>query len=240
MDRFLEWSFLYFSEGTVDDRVSGVTCLQEREIEDLVRGKLSSSVERRCQAHLLWCQSCQNRVEEEADFAQATRSAAVLLQQQEAEAAKGSKSQAVGLKRVLDSLRNLFSTRVSMRWAAVGVSAGVLIAMASLLPLRRGTTAGQEVDLRSERGSAVPVAVDSAAGANIRLRIDVTDVVPSPAFNVAVVDAGGRAVETNTASATAGSLNVALHAKLTPGRYWVRLSATDGRLLREYALRVRP
>ena len=239
MVRFLEWPFIYFSEGTVEDRVSGVTCLQEREIEDLVRGKLSSGAERRCQAHLLWCQLCQNKVEEEADFARATRSAAILLQQQESEAAKGSRSHAVRLQRVLDSFRNFFSARFSMRWAAVAVSAVVLIAMVSLLPLRRGTE-GEHVVLRSERGSAVPVAVESATGANIRLQIDVSDVAPAPVFNVAIVDAEGRAVETNTASATAGRLNVALHAKLTPGRYWIRLSTTDGPLLREYALRVKP
>lgn len=239
MVRILQWPFIYFSEATVGDRVSGVNCLQEHEIENLVRGKLNSDAEQRCQAHLLWCQSCQNRVEEEAEFARATRNAAAQLQQREAEAAKRSKSVPDVLRRVAGSLGDLFNTRFPMRWAAVAVSAGVLVAMVGLLRLPRDIE-GADVLLRSERGSAVPVAVESAASAKVRLRIDASDVSPSPAFQVVVVDAGGRAVETRTASAIAGSVNVTLHGKLTPGRYWVRLSAPDGRLLREYALRVRP
>jgi methionine-rich copper-binding protein CopC len=239
MVRFLNSPVLYFSEAIVKDRVSGGSCLHEREIEDLVRGTSSAAAERRCRAHLLWCLPCQNRVEEEAEFAQATRSAAVLLQEQEAEAATPSKAEAGAFQRVMDQLRKWFSPRFPMRWAAVAVSAGVLITMAGLLPLQQSSVAG-EVVLRSERGSALPVALDSAASANVRLRIDVSDVVPYPAFNLAVVDANGRTVETTTTSAKAGSVRVALHRKLTPGRYWVRLSAPDGRLLREYALSARP
>jgi anti-sigma factor RsiW len=239
MVRFLEWPLIYFSEATVENRVSGGSCLQEGEIEDLVRGKLSAEAEGRCQSHLLWCQSCQNKVEEEAEFALATRSAAVLLEEKEAEAAKQAEAQAGGLKRVMDSLREWIGPRFPVRWAAVAVSASVLIAMAGLLPLRRGLETG-EIVLRSERGSALPVAVESAASANARLRIDVSDVVPYPAFNVAVADAEGRIVETSTTSAKAGSVSVILHAKLTPGRYWIRLSAPDGRLLREYALSAKP
>jgi hypothetical protein len=238
MVRFLEWPFIYFSEAIVEDRVPGGSCLHEREIENLVRGKLSAEAERHCQAHLLWCQSCQNKVEEEAEFVRATRSAAVLLKEREAEAAKRNEAQAGALQRVMGSLQNWFSPHFTARWAAVAVSVGVLITMAGLLPLRRGLET-EEVVLRSERGSALPVTVQSAA-ANVRLRIDVSDVEPYPAFKMALVDAGGRTVETRTTSAKAGSVSVALHAKLTPGRYWLRLSAPDGRLLREYALSARP
>lgn len=88
MVRCTLWPFIYFSEATVEDRVSAASCLQEHEIEDLVRGKMSPDVEKQCQAHLLWCQSCQTRLEEEAAFAEATRRAAALLAQDEAEAAK--------------------------------------------------------------------------------------------------------------------------------------------------------
>ena len=222
----------------MEDQFSGVSCLQEREIEDLVRGSLDLDAERRCQAHLMWCQACQNKVEEEAEFAQATRSAAIILQHDEAEAEKRERHPAGKISRIVDTLRVFFSTRFSMRWVVVAASAGVLVAMAGLLPLRRGIE-GQDVVLRSERGSAVPVEVDGAVSASVRLRIDVSDVAPAPAFKVTIVDAAGRTVETRTASATAGNLTLALHGKLAPGRYWVRLSAPEGRLLREYALRVR-
>jgi hypothetical protein len=239
MVRFLEWPFIYFSEATVEDRISGGSCLEEREIENLVRGKLSAEAKRRCQAHLLWCPSCQNKVEEEAEFAQATRSAAADLKQEEAEAAQRGKSRAGTLQRTMDLLREWFGPPFHKRWAVAAVSAGVVLAVVGLFPLRRGTVV-EDVVLRSERGSVVPAAVESAASANARLRIDVSDVAPYPAYRVAVVDAEGRTVEARTGSATAGNVIVALHAKLTPGRYWIRLSAPDGRLLREYALSVQP
>jgi anti-sigma factor RsiW len=239
MVRFLEWPFIYFSEAIVEDRVSGGSCLEEREIENLVRGKLNAEAKRRCQAHLLWCASCQNKVEEEAEFARAIRSAAEELKQEEAEAGKRGKSRAGTLRRTMGLLREWFGQPFYKRWAVVAVSAGVLIAIVGLFPLRRGTE-GEDVVLRSERGSVIPASVESAASAHARLRIDVSDVAPYPAYQVAVVDADGRTVEARTESATAGKVVAALHAKLMPGRYWIRLSAPDGRLLREYALRVRP
>lgn len=228
-----------FLEATVDDRVPGDRCLEEREIEDLVRGKLNSEAGRRCEAHLLWCPSCQDRVEEEAEFAQATHDAASLLQQQAAEDAKKGKSPASGPRRLTETLRKLFSVPLSLRWAAVAVSTGVFIAIVGLLPLHH-SAGGEEISLRSERGSSVPAVVENAASANVRLRIDVSDVAPARVFQVSVVDEMGRTVETRSARATAGSVSVALQKKLPPGRCWVRLSAADGRLLREYALRVRP
>jgi ribulose 1,5-bisphosphate synthetase/thiazole synthase len=139
----------------------------------------------------------------------------------------------------MDLLREWFGPPFHKRWAVAALSAGVLLAVAGLFPLRRGTVV-EDVVLRSERGSVIPVAVESAASANARLRIDVSDVAPYPAYQVAVVDAEGRTVVARTGSAEAGNVTATLHTKLTPGRYWVRLSAPDGRLLREYALSVQP
>jgi hypothetical protein len=81
--------------------------------------------------------------------------------------------------------------------------------------------------------------VEGAASANLRLRIDVSDVAPSQAYSVTVVHALGQTIETSKVSAAGGIADVTLHRKLQPGGYWIRLSAPDGRLLREYALRVR-
>jgi hypothetical protein len=242
MVRFLEWPFIYFSEATVEDRVTGTSCLKESEIEDLARGKLSGEVERRCLAHLLWCQSCQQKVDEETEFARATRSAAVVLERKAAGQWQGTG----WFQRIFDQVRDRvrdwfcdsFRAPVRTRWMAVALSVCVLTAVAVLLPLRRNPE-GELVVLRSERGSAVPATVEGSAGANLRLRIDVSDVAPSPAYSVTVVDALGQTIETSAVSATGGTANVTLHRQLPPGGYWVRLCAPDGRLLREYALRVR-
>lgn len=83
---------IYLSEATVEERVSAVNCLQEREIEDFVRGKLSPDEEKLCQAHFLWCQSCQIRMEEESAFANATSKAAAELALDETATARRTKS----------------------------------------------------------------------------------------------------------------------------------------------------
>jgi hypothetical protein len=241
MVRFLEWPYFFLSEATVEDRVSGTSCLTECEIEDLTRGKLSHDNEQRCLAHLLWCDSCQQRVNEEVEFAQAVRAAATLLEQQESAVAPQSQPAGWlqrGSDRFRDWFRDLSAARFPSRWTAVALSVCALTVMAVLVPLRRAS----EVDvvvLRSERGSAVAATVESDTGASLRLRIDVSDVVPYTAYTVTVVDAMGRTIETSAVSATLGSASITLHRHLAAGGYWIRLSAPDGRLLREYALRVR-
>jgi hypothetical protein len=238
MVRFLEWPFIYFSEATVDDRGTGTSCLKESEIEDLARGKLSGETERRCLAHLLWCQSCQLKVDQETEFARATRGAAVVLERKAAGQRQASGGFRRAFERVRDWFRESFRAPARKRWAACTLSVCVLAAVAVMLPMRRGPE-GETVLLRSERGSALPATVEGAASANLRLRIDVSDVAPSQAYSVTVVHALGQTIETSKVSAAGGIADVTLHRKLQPGGYWIRLSAPDGRLLREYALRVR-
>lgn len=238
MVRFFEWPLIYFAEATMEDRVPGMSCLKESEIEDLVRGKLSGETERRCLTHLLWCRSCQKLVDEETEFARATRSAAVLLEQQERTRVER-RPRAGWLRHVLDRFWNSFRASLRARWAVALLSVCALIFGVSLLPLRRAPQ-GTEVVLRSERGSATPTMAESAGRGHLRLRIDVSDVIPYPSYNVTVVDAVGQIVETNSVNPVAGNANVMLRRQLPPGGYWVRLAAPDGRLLREYALRVQP
>jgi|GEM_PF-1121060 len=241
MVRALEWSFFYFiSEAKVADRVAGTICLTESEVEDFVLGKLSGEAEQRCLAHLLWCQSCQRRVDEEADFAHAARNAAAVLEQKQRTAAERAPDGS-WVHHAADAIRGWFRLALraptGVRWATAALSLGAVFGIALLLPFHRGAE-GALVALRSERGSALPVAVNGPAAAGLRLRIDVSDVAPFPAYSVAVVDATGQMVEQFTASAAGGSVNVTLHRPLAPGRYWIRLSGPAG-LLREYALLVR-
>ncbi len=238
MVRFFEWPWIYFSEATVEDRKSGINCLKESEIEDLVRGKLSEDAERRCLVHLLWCQSCQHQVNEEDEFARATRSAAVLLQRKEKAAAER-RPRAGRLGRVFDWISNAFGAPLHARWAAAALSVCALTFVAFMLPLWRVSEVN-EVLLRSERGSTAPATAESVVGGHLRLRIDVADVVPYASYSVTVVDAVGETLETISVNPAAGSANVTLQRQLPPGSYWVRLAAPDGRLLREYALRIRP
>jgi type II secretory pathway component PulM len=118
--------------------------------------------------------------------------------------------------------------------AAVALCAGTFVFFVS--PSRHAGESA-EVLLRSERGSAAPV---MTTGRHVRLRIDVTDVEPAAAFTVTVAGATGETVARTTARADAGAVKVSFDRALPPGSYWVRLATPEGRLLREYALRVQP
>ncbi len=239
MVRILHWPRINRLEATVEDRVSGVTCLEECEIEALVRHRLTPDAEQHCQAHLMWCRTCQLRVEEEFEFSEATRNAATVLQQREAQPVPQVEAPGARTRGTVAGFLNWFSAPLPMRWAAIAVSVGLLIGLVGRWPLQR-SAGSAEIVLRSERGSAVPVAVENAASAKIRLRINASDLSPATAFQVAVVDELGHPIEAKAAKAISGSVSLELRTKLSPGQYWVRLSAPEGRLLREYALRVRP
>ena len=99
MVRFLACSFFDRSEARVTERQRGSECLKEREIDDLIFGRLRGEDQERCLAHLLWCGECQERVEEEREFAQVTRDAAKLLDQQESAARGVARGRAEGLGR---------------------------------------------------------------------------------------------------------------------------------------------
>ena len=209
-------------------------CLKEREIDDLNFGRLSSDVEQRCLTHLLWCGECQDRVEEEQEFARATRNAAILLEQKKL-AARGTAGHADSRTQ---RLAGWCGALLSTRWAAVAASACVLVALGIYVPLHRAADGGAEVLLRSERGIANPATVESAASGHLRLRIDISDVASFSSYSIALGDSAGRALETRTVAAAGGSVSFPVERSLARARYWIRLSAPDGQLLREYALQV--
>jgi hypothetical protein len=120
----------------------------------------------------------------------------------------------------------------------VAAAACVLVALGIYVPWHGAADGGSEVLLRSERGSATPATVESAAGGHLRLRIDISDVAPISRYRIALVDRAGRILETKTVAASGGSVSFAVEQSLEISRYWIRLSAPDGQLLREYALQV--
>jgi hypothetical protein len=210
--------------------------LKEREIEDFVRKKLSVEVEERCLAHLLWCGDCQDKVVEEAEFAAATRQALARLERDVPgyETARSG----FGWGRQLAQLWQALPVPRRWGWAAVPVC--LTLGAALLVPPQNYSTGTySEAVLRSERGSVTTATVDGAAGAHLRLRIDLSDVPVLAGYRVTIVDATGRTVESRAVRAEAGAITLEAQRQLTPERYWVRLSAQDGHLLREYALRVR-
>jgi hypothetical protein len=233
MDRFLACSFVGSSEARVEESERGLDCLKEREIDELIFGRLASNDKQRCLTHLLWCGQCQTRVEGEREFARATRDAAMLLEQEEL-AARG-RASAVSWRQHLTAW---FGSPFSTRWATVAAAACVLVALGIYGPWHSAANGGSEVLLQSERGNATPATVESAAGGHLRLRIDISDVAPFSRYRIALVDPAGRVLETKTVAASGGSVSFPVEQSLERARYWIRLSTLDGELLREYALQV--
>jgi hypothetical protein len=234
MDRFLACSFFDCSEARVAEWKRGSECLKEREIDDLIFVRLASDDELRCLAHLLCCGPCQERVEAEREFARATRNAAILLQQEELATASVAPKTASWAQR----LAGWFGAPFSTPWAAVAASVCVLVALGIYLPLHRAADGGTEVLLQSERGIPTPATVESAASGHLRLRIDISDVSPLSSYHLALVDSLGRVLESKTVAPTGASVSLPVERSLARARYWIRLSAPDGQLLREYALQV--
>lgn len=217
----------------MEESERGLDCLKEREIDELIFDRLSSNDKQRCLTHLLWCGACQERVEEEREFARATRDAALLVERKES-AARGAASALSWRQRLAGWLGAPFS----IRWAAVAAAACVLVALGIYVPRHGAADGGSEVLLRSERGSAIPATVESAAAGRLRLRIDISDVASFSRYNIALVDPVGRVLETKKVAASGGSVSFPVEHSLESSRYWIRLSAPDGQLLREYALQV--
>jgi len=235
MTRFLAFALDTRSEARVEDQKPNQECLTEREIDDLIFGRLPSGVRPRCLAHLIWCGNCQERVEEEREFAQATRKAAMLLERETPVACGAGFEAGWWVQR----LAAWVGGSPSSRWTALAASACMLLALGVFWTGHRSVDSRRDVWLRSERGIVAPAPAESPASGHLRLRIDTTDVAPFGSYTVAVVDAAGRELETKAVAVSGGSLSFGVEHALAPGRYWIRLSAPDGRLLREYALQVR-
>jgi hypothetical protein len=209
-------------------------CLDDREIDDLILGRIPGDDAQRCLAHLLWCGQCQARVEEEREFAIAIRAAANILEKETLATRNGAAVAGWG-QRLAEWLGAPFSTR----WVVVAASACVMLALGIYAPLRYAGPGAAEVLLHSERGVATPATVEASVSGHLRLLIDVTDVVPSASYSAILVDADGRELEKQTVAPSGGIVSLPVGRSLAPARYWIRLSTPDGPLLREYALLVR-
>jgi hypothetical protein len=206
--------------------------LTEFEVDGFALRRLSTGALDGCLGHLLWCKGCQDKVNEELEFAQASREAALLL-------ANDSSFRSRRWPKWLDSAIKRWSGWLNWpsgyRWMPVAMAACLAIGFAILRPMAspRGEV---EVALRSERGTP-PAAIHGAAGARVRLRIDVRDVVTAPRYRVALVNENGAQLESAVVAPKEGELVERLQHALPAGSYWVRLSLEDGQLLREYPLR---
>lgn len=224
----LYWNEDDFQEGLLTRR-SPEQCLSDQEIEDFLFQRLSGVSREAAEEHLLFCEACQRRVEEEEKLMEAAREAAGRLQL-DSILEQGSAAEAPG------GAHRAFRPP---KWAMAAALAAVLIGGTATLKLwqQPGTT---EVFLRAER-SAAPAEGDSPlAGQPLLLSADLRGLPPLPSFRWSVVDLTGAVVASGQVETEQETARIPLERGLPAGRYWVRIQDPEsGILLREFGLQIR-
>ncbi len=181
----------------------------EDTLEEYAFGRLAEKDAAPFEEHLLLCVACQDRLREMDEYIRLMKTAV-----------------SVGPRRAITGWRIWIGAAALCASAAL-----VLIMMFPLSPARQPVP----VNLIAFRGG-VEMA-HATAGRRLDLTIDLSDVSPSAAYRVQVVDAAGREEWSGSAAPSGGKLMVHVSKPLEPGVHWVRLSSGGGELLREFGLR---
>lgn len=211
-------------------RRSSEHCLSAEEVENYLFNRLSGVTREAVEEHLLVCESCRSRVEEEERFMEAARGAAEkfetesLRRQIEGPAASGASQH---------------WSRRPLHWMAMAATAAVLLIGGSLTYRMLHPEPALEVSLRAER-SGIEGAQEPVAGQKLLLSADLRGLPPLPQYRWSIVDSLGVPVAGGTIEARGESGRIELARGLPAGMYWVRLLDPDsGVLLREFGLVVR-
>ncbi len=199
----------------------------EDALELYVMDRLGEEEQARLEEHLLLCEECRGRVQETEDYVRAMQTALRELElensgSQAAEKASEDRARSSSLRRLV--------------WAGplAAVAAAILLVF---LPGSQPGAAAVELWLTAYRSQ---IAVETKAPENrtLVLHLDVEGLVPSPSYDVQVVDAEGDLRFSSAAKASDARLTVTLPGGLPAGRYWVRVYRPGEREtpLREFGL----
>lgn len=216
-------------EGLLTRRSSG-HCLSEQEVEDFLFQRLSGVSREAVEEHLLFCETCRKRVEEEESFLEAVRGASERL---ELEAIAGP---AGGIAAEGEARRRSWRPM----WAMAAAAAVVFVAGTVSLRVFRpsGVT---EVALRIERTAEASLEGAVPEGESLLLRADLQGLPPLSSLRWVVVDRSGRPVAEGSVAPEQETAEILLPRGLSAGLYWLRIQDPEtGMLLREYGLHVRP
>lgn len=185
-------------------------------------GTLAEPALAELEEHLLICAHCQQRLADTYAYVAAMRSAAGGLDQR-------------------DESRKMFWTRASglltfrrLGWAMAII--GLVLAGTALRLFLSPSQSRQPVAilLETSRGSELQRA---PAGRPLDLSLDVRGLPAFPNYQMEMVDAGGRVLDTS-AVGMQGKLTTRISKRLRPGSYFIRLYAPSRELLREYGLQI--
>ena len=188
----------------------------EEALEEYAFNRLSEKESAPLEEHLLLCQVCQERLAETDEYIGLMKLAARELQA----------APMAGRRRGL--LERGF---VWAGAAAAACAVGILLFVPHV-PAENP----QRVELLAFRGGEE--ISHATAGHRVSVAIDVSDLSPSAAYRLEVVDATGREEWRGKGVASGGTLSLEISRSLSRGVHWVRLSSARGELLREFGLRI--
>lgn len=195
------------------------THLSEDLLEQYVTGRLRSTEVTRANAHMLECNTCFERYEQEVQILHSLRVA------QESS------------PRVTARERLPFWSRFAGFGSPLLAAATIILAVLLVPRLSFINSTPAVAELTAFRGVG---SISAPANRFLVLRLDTTGLPVSGALRLEVADAGGQPVWNGTATDTNGSAQVAVNRRLEAGQYWVRLYAATGTdILREYSLNLK-
>ena len=188
----------------------------EEALEEYAFNRLSEAEAAPLEEHLLLCAVCQQRLAATDEYIGLIKMAARELQS----------APTPGIRWRLFERRFL--------WAGAAVTA---CALAILLFIPHAPAESpQRVELLAFRGGEEMA--HAPAARRVDVSIDVSDLSPSAAYRVQVVDAIGREEWDGRGTASGSTLSLEISRSLSRGVHWVRLSSAQGELLREFGLRI--
>ena len=102
----------------------------------------------------------------------------------------------------------------------------------------RPPTGFAAVFLHASRGIEGLALAQAPAGKPLSFNIDLSELPALPSYRLEIVNSSGQPVWQDTAAAHEGKITPTFTKGLTTGRYYLRLYNTDGKLLREFGLRI--
>jgi len=186
-------------------------------IAGYIKGTLNEAEIAAVEEHLLICESCRQRLDDE-EYKYVVRQAADRIQRR-------SVAEPVFIK----------GLRSKSAWIlAFAASVGIIL----LIPGKNEPTPYMDVHLESVRGPG-PGVVRAEAGKPLRLHLDLTELPGNPLLRFEIADREGKAVWQSPAELPyEKNLAVAVDKKLSPGAYWCRVYGAQSGLLREFGLRL--
>jgi hypothetical protein len=200
--------------------------VEEERLEAYATESLAENEVSAIEEHLLFCVTCQDRLQKTERYIQAMRSAAKRIREEESAAPAVTPG-------IWGRVQGWLHTPAPI-WAGALALAGIVLMVG--LPSRERPGAPVDVELQAVRGASYSTAL---AGHALNLRLDNRGVAESPSWRIEIVDDSGSRVWTGTGTWTESNIRATVDKSFKPGTYFVRLLKDGDDPLREYQLVVK-